>query len=116
MINLDLQEGGLEDPVAMFPSPISGNPIRKYIPVSNHILLHYEKPTKAGLIQLPGQMKPLDTIVCPVLAVGPDCEQIKAGQRVLILTRALVGGPDGLLVEGQRIFITQEHVIISIVE
>lgn len=88
----------------------------KFTPCGNNILLGYKKPEKAGTIHLPTQAKQLDTIICDVLAVGPECKFVKVGQRVLILTKALVGGPEGLTVEGRKVFFTQEQVLISVVE
>lgn len=102
---------GASGNITDFPAPVL-----KFRPVANHLILQYQRPGKVGEIIMPIQMKALDTIICEVLAVGPDCKQVKAGERVLILTKALVGGPNGLLVEGQSVFVTQEQTVIAVVE
>ena len=104
------QEGGTAQQIP-FPGVAP-----KYLPAGNNLLLDYQKPTMAGSIILPHQAKELDTIVATVLAKGPKCEHIQVGQRVCILTKALIGGVNGLMVEGRRIYLTQEQTVITVVE
>lgn len=84
-------------------------------PVANHLLLDYQKPALVGQIHMPQKMRQLETITAKVLARGPDVKHIEVGQRILILAKALIGGEEGLMVDGRRCYLTQEQVVIAVV-
>lgn len=89
---------------------------QKLRPHGNYIWLKYEKPATIGGIIMPGKAKGLDWITAEVIAVGPDCKSTKAGDRVILATKGLVGGEDGIFVAGQRWHLTQENMCVGAVE
>lgn len=61
----------------------------KYIPFNHIIQLDYSPATKIGEIHLPQGMKKVagfEFVRCTVLAVGPECKQVKVGDVVVLPT------------------------------
>src|SRR5688572_25468233 len=99
-----------------FPAGIiSGAATPKYIPCGNNLLLDYQKPANVGGIIMPQKAKQLETIVTRVTAIGPDVkDKTLVGKRVVILAKALIGGEEGLMVDGRRVYLSQEQVLIAV--
>lgn len=101
---------GAEDGGAPALTPIT---IR---PNGVNILIQYEKPEKAGEIFLPNQAKGLEFIVALVLEVGPDCKFVKKRDAVILAAKAIVNGDKGVQIGGNRLFFTQENLIVAIID
>lgn len=88
----------------------------KFKPNSNYIRLDYEKPDKVGEIIMPGQAKGLEWITATALDVGPECKVVQKGDKVLLASKGMVNGANGILVEGRVTFWSQENMIIGVLE
>jgi hypothetical protein len=88
----------------------------KFRPNGNYIRLAYQKPEKVGSLHIPGQAKPMDFIVATALDVGPDCKFVKPSDRVMVATKGIIGGVEGVTVEGTRTFWTQENLCVTVIE
>jgi co-chaperonin GroES (HSP10) len=88
----------------------------KFQPTADFIQVKYQAETKVGGVFIPGQAKPRDYVVVEVIAVGPDCKKVKAGDRVIISTNGIHGKADGILVDGVRVHFTQERVVLAVVD
>lgn len=84
-------------------------------PNGTNILLRRDQAeqTQGGII-LPQKMKSLEFITATVLAKGPDCKFVKEGDRVLVASKALINGEVGIMVEGVRLYFTQEPLIVAV--
>lgn len=84
-----------------------------YKPYGTVMVLDYFPPDKAGTLHLPNGAKPLfDFVTCPVLAVGPGCDLVKVGDRILLASKAIMGVKH----DGHEIYVTQENTILAVVE
>lgn len=104
--------GGVEIPFDA-SSLGSGTPLQ-FQPYGDFIHLDYQKPTMAGMIHLPDQAKAPELIIVPIIAAGPDCKQAKAGGKVLLMAKAMMGGEQGAILSGKRIYWTQEKFVVAI--
>lgn len=90
----------------------------KFKPNGNNVQLAYVPQgdrTEGGVI-IPGHAVKLEFITASVIAVGPKCEVVKPGDRVVVALKGLVNGEKGVSVDGRRFFFTQEQVILAVVE
>ena len=86
-----------------------------FSPVSNYIQIEYRKQTTAGGIIIPGQAKPLEFVTSRVVAVGPDCKTVKAGDVIVVATKGIHGGEKGITIDGDQAFFTQESLVVAVV-
>ena len=87
---------------------------RNYVPVDTTLWLDYDAEDALGdsKLVLPGNAKLPPFVKCEVLAAGPQCKQVKAGDTVLInsvsITRIkLAGEPDT--------FFTKEPQVVAVI-
>jgi len=104
--------GGISAPIESAPqlTPIS---IR---PNGQNILIQYEKPEKAGEIFLPNKAQGLEFIVALVSEVGKDCKFVKKGDAVILAAKAIVNGEKGIQIGANRLFFTQEPLVVAVVD
>lgn len=112
MIDQLNNDGGVEIP---FEVPASLSPLA-IKPYGDFIQLDYQKPTMAGQLHLPGNVKTPELIAVPVIAVGPDCKQATVGSKVVLMSNAILGGDKGAMLNGRKIHFTREQNIVGILE
>jgi co-chaperonin GroES (HSP10) len=80
-----------------------------FIPTHNYVILPHEKheKTKSGII-LTEQTTVRPSYVLPVLAVGPDCRNVKVGDTVMVHPES-----KGLIIpiDGEDHVLISEHMI-----
>lgn len=84
-------------------------PRKTYTPFSSYVALHvhHHSETDGGIV-LPDNAQTPNTPICTVIAVGPDVQQIKVGQKVLVGhnvmgTKVRHAGQETVVVEGKHI-------------
>lgn len=87
-------------------------------PNANNVWLDYRPPgeTKEGGIIVPGSARKLDFVTARVLAKGPDCRMVKEGDKILVAAKGIVNGEQGILIEGRRVYVTQEQIIVAVID
>lgn len=82
-----------------------------------NILLQIESsPGVQGGLHLPQKMTSLEFVTAKVLAKGPDCKVAKVGQRFIVALKAIINGEKGIVIEGVRLFFTQENLVVCFIE
>lgn len=117
MIDENRNEGGGDEEAShtqQIPFPVMTKV--KIRPNGNNVLIAWRKESMAGELHLPAKMTSLKFISAKVLATGPECKMVKEGDVVVVALKGLVNGEDGVVVDGNRLFFTQEPVIIAVVE
>ncbi len=104
-----------EPEMVEIPFPVTND--IKFKPNGNNVQLAYvqEGERTEGGIVIPGSARKLDFITASVIAVGPKCELVKAGDRVVVALKGLVNGETGVMVDGRRFFFSQEQVILAVI-
>lgn len=88
-------------------------PKPSYKPYGNVLFLDYKPAAIAGQIHLPNGAKPLhEFVTCKVTAAGSGAELVKAGDTILIATKAILGVKH----DGQEVYVTQENTILAVIE
>jgi len=66
-------------------NPSANIPKKTYVPIGRMIAVHAypADKTKAGLVLPEGVANPMETGIALVIAVGPDCKQVKEGDEIL---------------------------------
>ena len=83
-------------------------------PVGDNIQLDYnpEVGGKVGGIYMPQNAKGAPTVTCSVVAVGPLCKQVKAGDRAVIAVNQLIV----LKLDGEEVAFTKEDRVLAVVK
>ena len=118
MIQENNPDGGVHGdlaPAETFPGAVQAPEELTFKPNSNYIWLDHEKALKVGEIFLPNKAKGLEWMTAKVLAAGPECKCVAAGDEVLLATKGCVGGDDGVLLRGSRFFFTQENMVVAVI-
>lgn len=89
-------------------------PPLNFQPNGLNILTDYAKPEMAGEFVLPQNAKSLEFVTANVVAIGKDCKFVEKGDRILFAAKALVNGDKGIVVDGRRLFVTQENLVIGV--
>lgn len=84
-------------------------------PVSNYIQIDYRRNGSAGGIVMPGNAKPLEFVTARVLAVGPDCKTVQKGDKIVVATKGIHGGDNGITIDGEKAYFTQESLVVAVV-
>jgi len=84
-----------------------------YQPVGDNIQIDFDAgPAQIGGIFLPDNAKKAPTILVRVIAVGPLCKQIKAGQRAVVtIPQVLV-----LKLNGEEVAFTKEDRVLAVLD
>lgn len=88
----------------------------KFIPCADFIQLDVPVTKDEGGIIVPGVAKSASLITAKVLAKGPRCEQVKEGDIVLMMASGIMGGAAGSIIDGRRVYFTQEKYLLSVVD
>lgn len=110
----DLDPAEIETQQIAFPGGVL-RPKATYRCVRDIILLDWEPPTKAGEIILPQksqQAMKLSFYSIPVIAAGPKCEVVKAGDMVLLPAEAILK----VTYDGRTVFFCNEQKVLAVVE
>lgn len=86
-----------------------------FTPNADYILLDYEPAKMAGSIVLPNVAKGLQWVTAKVVKVGPLVKFIKEGDGVVLAVPGIVEQNKGVIVNGERVFFTQEKNILAVV-
>jgi len=105
-------EGGSHLTEIPFPTATTN----KYRPNGNYVRVAYTRENAKGGIIMPLQAKPMDFVLVMVLDIGLDIKLVKKGDRCLVAMKGLINGEQGVMIDGEQTWWTQENLIVTVVE